>query len=113
MKSKAAEKFFSNSFHYYELRQVISMWQKMFEKNKYSEWVIRNSLYWLTPKTQWKLEDDETSWKVSLENHSLEFEFERLLNDYQLREKLQQQTGKLRDTIIQKVLRSIDKRLTP
>ncbi|MDK1703109.1 His-Xaa-Ser system protein HxsD [Serratia rubidaea] len=91
------------------------MWQRSFEKSKYSEWVIRNSLYWLTQKTAWKLEDEGASWIIFLENGApdCEFELERLINDYQLREKLQQQTGVLRDSIIRKVLESIDERLTP
>lgn len=91
------------------------MWQRSLEKNEYSEWVIRSSLYWLTPITEWKLADEGRSWKIFFENDSpeSEFEFDRLLNDYQLREKLQQQTGALRDSIIRKVLQSIDERLTP
>lgn len=37
---------------------------------------------------------------------------ERLLNDYTLREKLQHKTGTLRDSIVHKVLRSVDERLS-
>ncbi|HCM8094798.1 TPA: His-Xaa-Ser system protein HxsD, partial [Klebsiella pneumoniae] len=48
------------------------------------------------------------------ENDSPEclYEFERLLNDYALREKLQHKTGALRDSIVHKVLRSVDERLS-
>ncbi|HHL0058038.1 TPA: His-Xaa-Ser system protein HxsD, partial [Klebsiella pneumoniae] len=31
------------------------MCERTFEKELYSEWVIRNSLYWMTPLTRWKL----------------------------------------------------------
>jgi His-Xaa-Ser system protein HxsD len=41
----------------------------------------------------------------------VEFEFERLLNDYKLREKLHAHTGQVRASIIDNVLRSIDTRL--
>ena len=73
------------------------MCERTFEKELYSEWVIRNSLYW-----------------ISFENDSPEclYEFERLLNDYALREKLQHKTGALRDSIVHKVLRSVDERLS-
>lgn len=90
------------------------MCEKMFKKELYSEWVIRNSLYWMTPLTQWKLSEDISSWTISFENDSPEsfYEFERLLNDYTLREKLQRKTGALRDSIVRKVLRSVDERLS-
>lgn len=66
------------------------MCERTFEKELYSEWVIRNSLYWMTPLTRWKLLEELSSWTISFENDSPEclYEFERLLNDYALREKL-------------------------
>lgn len=78
-----------------------------------SEWVIRNSLYWISAVARWKLEENEQHWLVSFEtwNDEIEFEFERLLNDYKLREKLQAHTGQVRASIIDNVLRSIDTRL--
>lgn len=90
------------------------MWNKTLKKDRFSEWVIRNSLYWMTPYTSWKLVDNISNWVVYFEvnNSECEYEFERLLNDYSLREKLQNQTGYLRDTIIRKVLHSIDERLS-
>jgi His-Xaa-Ser system protein HxsD len=36
----------------------------------------------------------------------------KMLNDYALREKLQHKTGALRDSIVHKVLRSVDERLS-
>ncbi|TDQ17699.1 His-Xaa-Ser system protein HxsD [Raoultella sp. BIGb0149] len=90
------------------------MWEKMLQKEQYSEWVIRNSLYWMTPLTQWKLKEGISSWTISFETDSpeCEYEFERLLNDFILRETLQHKTGNLRDTIVQRVLLSIDERLS-
>lgn len=87
--------------------------QKNILKTIYSEWVLRNSLYWMSPVVRWKLKEDAQNWFVSFENWNdeVEFEFERLLNDYKLREKLQVHTGQVRTSIIDNVLRSIDTRL--
>lgn len=89
------------------------MTQKNISKTMYSEWVLRNSLYWVSAVTRWKLNEDDQSWLVTFEhwNEEVEFEFERLLNDYKLREKLQAHTGHVRASIIDNVLRSIDTRL--
>ncbi|WLS79827.1 His-Xaa-Ser system protein HxsD [Erwinia pyri] len=86
---------------------------KIISKNEYSEWVLRSSLYWMSAVARWKLDEDEQSWGVSFEpfNDQVEFEFERLLNDYKLRQKLQTHTGQVRTSIIDNVLRSIDSRL--
>jgi len=82
-------------------------------KSNNSEWAIRSSLYWMSALTRWKLDEDDEHWLVSFEdwNDEVEFEFERLLNDYKLRDKLQAQTGQVRTSIIDNVLRSIDTRL--
>ncbi|WP_370420535.1 His-Xaa-Ser system protein HxsD [Pantoea vagans] len=88
--------------------------KKFVLKTTYSEWVLRNCLYWMSAITRWKLDEGDEQWLVSFENWSdeIEFEFERLLNDYKLREKLQAHTGQVRASIIDNVLRSIDTRLT-
>lgn len=88
--------------------------QKNILKTMYSEWVLRNSLYWMSTVTRWKLDENDQNWLVSFEvwNDEVEFEFERLLNDYKLREKLQAHTGQVRASIIDNVLRSIDTRLS-
>lgn len=90
------------------------MCERTLKKDVYSEWVIRNTLYWISPVSSWKLKENISSWTISFENDSPEclYEFERLLNDYALREKLQQKTGALRDSIVHKVLRSVDERLS-
>lgn len=91
----------------------MTMWEKVLQKDQFSEWVIRNTLYWMTPVSSWKLEENISSWIIFFETNSpeCEFEFERLVNDFSLREKLHHQTGQLRDAIVSKVLRSIDDRL--
>lgn len=82
-------------------------------KTVYSEWVVRNSLYWMSAVARWRLDEDDENWLISFEpfNDEVESEFERLLNDYKLREKLQAHTGQVRASIIDNVLRSIDSRL--
>ncbi|WP_405051022.1 His-Xaa-Ser system protein HxsD [Serratia nevei] len=87
--------------------------QKNISKTMHSEFVLRNSLYWMSSVTRWKLDEDDQHWLISFEvwNDEVEFEFERLLNDYKLREKLQAHTGQVRASIIDNVLRSIDSRL--
>ena len=89
------------------------MFIKNIEKTNHSEWVVRNSLYWMSAYTRWQLGADDNDWIVSFESFddTIKFEFERLLNDYKLREKLQAHTGQVRTSIIDNVLRSIDSRL--
>lgn len=98
---------------YYFYGQVIHMWQKKILKERCSEWVIRRSLYWITAYTRWKLDEDELNWVITFDvfTEESQFEFERLLNDYEIRESLQRQTGQVRASIIDNVLNSIDKRL--
>lgn len=65
----------------------MAMWEKILQKNLYSEWVIRNTLYWMTPVSPWKLEENTSSWIIFFEigGPECEFEFGRLLNDFSLR----------------------------
>ncbi|KAA1194873.1 His-Xaa-Ser system protein HxsD [Photorhabdus heterorhabditis] len=86
---------------------------KNIRKTACSEWVIRNSLYWMSAYSRWKLDEYDDYWIVSFDTYSgeVEFEFERLLNDYKLRERLQSQTEQVRNSIIENVLKSIDSRL--
>ncbi|MFP3522367.1 His-Xaa-Ser system protein HxsD [Pantoea sp. SIMBA_072] len=87
---------------------------KKIHKKEWSEWIVRNSLYWMSAVARWKLDEDDQNWLVSFESYNVEveFEFERLLNDYKLREKLQAHTVQVRTSIIDNVLRSIDSRLS-
>lgn len=101
-----------------KLRIFYSIWamsmKKIISKIEYSEWVLRSSFYWISAVTRWKLVEDEEHWIVSFErwDDEVEFEFERLLNDYKLREKLEAHTGQVRTSIIDNVLRSVDSRLS-
>ena len=76
----------------------------VFEKDKYTEAVIRKSLYWLSEKCKWKLNDCSSTWEVEIHiSEDLEsniYEFHRLLNDFLLREKLDIETGALRKKVI-------------
>nr|WP_254847047.1 His-Xaa-Ser system protein HxsD [Vibrio parahaemolyticus] len=60
------------------------------EKSTFSESVVRHALYWMSPLTTWKLADEDIRWTVhfSSQDEDIILEFERLLNDYLLREKL-------------------------
>lgn len=83
---------------------------KEVNENEYSEWVIRNSLYWMSEVTQWKLNKSEGFFKIELSNDSEEvvFRFHRLLNDFYLRSQLLEKTANLRYDIIKKSLLSIE-----
>lgn len=61
----------------------------------------------------WTLEDDETQWTINFKTYSEDVaqEFSRLLNDYCLREKLNNKTIVQREAIAQNVLSSIHNRL--
>ena len=81
---------------------------------EYSEWVVRNSLYWMSSLTEWNLTKSDTHWSIHFLalSDELECEFHRLLNDYSLREQLMKSTQEARDGIANAVLRSIEARLS-
>ncbi|MEM7862277.1 His-Xaa-Ser system protein HxsD [Morganella morganii] len=93
---------------------MIMMKIVMLDKKKYSESVIRQSLYWVSSESAWNLKESNDFFEVTLKNSNegLIFTFERLLNDYLLREKAERQTKLIRESIINKVLMSIDARLS-
>lgn len=82
-------------------------------KQQYSEYVVRNALYWMTARCSWTLKDIGEQWVVDLKNESedVECEFYRLLNDYKLRGTISLKTNALRYAIVEKVLTGIDERL--
>lgn len=90
------------------------MWHKKILKIESSEWIVRNSLYWMSSFCRWKLDQNDDCWLITFDAFSdeIQYEFERLLNDYSLREKLHAQTYRVRSSIIDNVLKSIDARLT-
>jgi len=79
----------------------------------YSEWVVRNTLYWMSAITSWNLDSSEDSWIILLENADRETrqELDRLLNDYTLRERLMLKTEGVRNSIVENVLASVEARL--
>lgn len=85
------------------------------KKDVYSEWVLRNALYWISEECEWTLSDCSESWVITLdyEHASPEKSFHRLLNDYLLRERLSLSTERLRNDIALAVLDQLKKRLIP
>ncbi len=83
-------------------------------KNRYSENVIRQTLYWLSAETKWSLSEELMTFEVTLINDDDEvlFKFQQLLNDYILREQIDTKTKNIRESIINKVLLSLDARLS-
>ncbi|APG49967.1 TPA: His-Xaa-Ser system protein HxsD [Providencia stuartii] len=84
------------------------------QKEQYSISVIRQSLYWMTSITEWTLTEKDTTYEVSFKdcNDDALFQFNRLLNDYTLREQIDIKTRDIRSSIMSKVLASIDERLS-
>ncbi|MBS7783901.1 His-Xaa-Ser system protein HxsD, partial [Providencia stuartii] len=74
----------------------------------------RQSLYWMTSITEWTLTEKDTTYEVSFKdcNDDTLFQFNRLLNDYTLREQIDIKTRDIRSSIMSKVLASIDERLS-
>tara|TARA_B100000809_G_C14908116_1_gene448795 strand:+ start:235 stop:507 length:273 start_codon:yes stop_codon:yes gene_type:complete len=89
------------------------MKSKEYSKKNYSEWVIRNSLYWFSNYSKWSLEESEEFWSVSIQEdeESAIQELDRLINDYLLREKIMKKTEGVREKIALKVLQSIEEKI--
>lgn len=85
-----------------------------FKKEKYSEWVIRNSLYWLSGECKWVLEEKEDQWEVYINNDDLDMVHQlcRLMNDYLLREKLMRETEDVRKSIALAVMKGIEEQIS-
>ncbi|OBU11283.1 His-Xaa-Ser system protein HxsD [Morganella psychrotolerans] len=81
-------------------------------KNRYSENVIRQALYWLSAETKWSLSEEAMTFEVTLIDDETLFHFQQLLNDYILREQIDAKTKNIRESIINKVLLSLDARLS-
>ena len=89
------------------------MKSKEYSKKNYSEWVIRNSLYWFSNRSKWSLEESEETWSISIqedEENAIQ-ELDRLINDYLLREKIMKKTEGVREKIALKVLQSIEEKI--
>ena len=76
-------------------------------KSKYSELVVRKSLYWLSRESEWILEENNDVWSIKFliaDSAELTAKFHRHLNDYILREKLDSHSNELKAAIIKKSL---------
>lgn len=93
---------------------VVYMGQIILPKASNSLWAVRNALYWMSAHTQWSL--NETSDDYLIQFHSstpdVTYEFQRLLNDYTLREQISAQTDIVRQQIAQAVLSGIRDRIS-
>lgn len=84
------------------------------DKKCHSILVVRQALYWLSGMTEWSLDEKDKYWEVTFResNDDILFNFNRLLNDYELREQIELKTKDIRISIINKVLASLDERLS-
>jgi His-Xaa-Ser system protein HxsD len=82
-------------------------------KEQYPEWVVRNSLYWISNKSEWLLGETANGWEVTLKNEatSVQQEFQRLLNDFTLRHEVGAKTDAIRGAIADNVLNSLNAKL--
>ena len=85
-----------------------------FKKKSISENVLRQSLYWLSSKCDWGLEETKEAWEIHLNCKESEIEknisfLNRLINDFKLREEIDSKTLNLRQKIITKVLMDLSK----
>lgn len=89
------------------------MIERRINKNRFSENVVRQALYWMSHRASWQLSESEQEWiiKFSVKGETDICEFERLLNDYLLRERLSHQTIRLRERITLSVLESVERKL--
>ena len=77
--------------------------------NSISETVLRKALYWCSPFGAWTLQNNKDSWVINVTDPSPEFEFNlhRHINDFVLREKIDSETGSLRQKIIVAALKGV------
>ena len=85
-----------------------------YQKENVSEIALRKALYWMPSSTVWSLNDQGNIWEVFFENdreanecNKIKYQFEKLLNDYVLREVLDSKTNALKHAIIRKSLKDL------
>jgi len=82
-----------------------------YSKSSISELALRKALYWITDSSAWSLNDLGDLWEVLFEvddaDKKIKYKFERLLNDYVLREILDRHTNDLKQAIVRKSLKDL------
>lgn len=78
----------------------------LFSKKGYSEQVIRKSLYWLSEHAEWGLSECDENWEISIlkGDDAAVAALNRLLNDFLLREKIDNETLGMRKEIVKGAL---------
>ena len=77
-------------------------------KANISESVIRKALYWASESIDWQLESSSDHWRISWTGYASDkAQLDRLINDFLLREQLDQRTGDLRRHAIEAALRRL------
>lgn len=86
--------------------------EKLLSKDNYTENVIRKSLYWMSEYTEWSMNENEKYWIIQFFNHDtssnrVESIFDRILNDFTLREILDKSTKNMRLKIVSAALNKL------
>lgn len=79
----------------------------IFLKENYSEYVIRNSLYWMSQYCEWELNELTDRWEVNIPDDNKK-ELDKLINDFKLREMIDFKTRDVRERIIYNALRRVE-----
>ena len=83
------------------------------DKKDFSKQVVQKSLYWLSEYALWTLEENNTQYIVTITTYDTHSDtrvkaiFERHLNDFYLREKIDLSNKNLRESIINQALIAI------
>lgn len=70
---------------------------------------MRKALYWLSKESAWTLRESDTQFIVTIENKKAAQELHALVNDFQLRERLDDITGNARLLAVNAALERIAK----
>lgn len=79
----------------------------LFSKEKYSEYVMRNSLYWMSQYCEWELNDLTDNWEVIIPEENKK-NLDNLVNDFKLREMIGFKTNDVRERIIYNALKRVE-----
>jgi len=82
-------------------------------KDDYSENIVRKALYWLTEDAEWVYGNNEKEFIITLATQDekempyIKAKLHRLLNDFYLRQKIDDATKQLRNKIIEQALTKV------